>query len=43
MIAPVYCPAMYVGTSFHAIPWSVTASPSVTAGLMWAPLNRPTA
>src|SRR6266511_1841732 len=43
MIAPVYCPAMYVGTSFHAIPWSVTASPRVTAGLMWAPLNRPTA
>src|SRR6266511_2703985 len=43
MLAPVYCPAMYVGTSFHAIPWSVTASPRVTAGLMWAPLNRPTA
>ena len=39
--APIICAAMYMGTSAHGnLP--ATASPSVTAGLMWAPLTPAT-
>src|SRR5918996_3161385 len=42
MNAPTNSPARYSGTSPHSVlPWN--ANPSVTAGLMCAPLNCPTA